>query len=97
MTDTIEDIRARHLIDAGWCGWWSHDRKQQHDDRGTLLAEVDRQRAEIERLSEALRKTACACSSTRECPSPWPSDISGWCQHLNARMALEGKSLERKP
>jgi len=50
--DKIAEIRARHLIDAKWCGWWTHDRWQLHDDLGTALAEVDRQRAEIERLRE---------------------------------------------
>lgn len=57
MTDTIEDIRARHQIDAKWCGWWSHDRKQQHDDRGTLLAEVDRLREEIAAMRRYIDRT----------------------------------------
>ncbi len=50
--DKIAEIRARHLRDDRWCYSPS---PQMHDDRAALLAEVDRQRAEIERLRMALR------------------------------------------
>jgi len=47
MSDTIEDIRARHLIDSQWRGGWAESGTQLHEDRAALLAEVDRQREEI--------------------------------------------------
>jgi len=53
------------------------------------MREIERQRAEIERLRAALRECACACSSIRECESEWAKD--NYCLHLNARKALEGK------
>lgn len=52
MSDKIEEIRARYAgysLNSGNAGW-------ANDDRGWLLAEVDRMREEIERLSEALRE-----------------------------------------
>jgi len=53
------------------------------------VREIEKQRAEIERLREALQESACACSSIRECASEWAKD--GKCPHLIARVALEGK------
>jgi DNA repair ATPase RecN len=47
--DDIAEIRARHLREDRWCYSPS---PQMHTDRATLLAEVDRQRAEIERLQK---------------------------------------------
>lgn len=47
--DKIAEIRARHLRDDRWCYSPS---PQMHDDRATLLAEVDRLRAENERLRD---------------------------------------------
>ena len=87
--DKIAEIRARHLRDDRWRYSPSMMAPQMHDDRATLLDEVDRQRAEIERLREALQESACACSSIRECASEWAKD--GKCPHLIARVALEGK------
>lgn len=52
MSDKINEIRARHSRENRWRYSPS---PQMHDDRATLLAEVDRQRAEIERLHKALR------------------------------------------
>lgn len=52
MTDKIEEIRKRHLRDDilrdGLC-------PGAHDDRTTLLAEVDRLRAETEQLRDILQ------------------------------------------
>ena len=53
------------------------------------VREIEKQRAEIERLREALQESACACSSIRECVSECAKD--GKCPHLIARNALEGK------
>jgi hypothetical protein len=51
MSDNkIEEIRARHSRDDRW----RNTLPQMHEDRATLLAEVDRLRAEIERLRDAL-------------------------------------------
>ena len=41
MTDKIEEIRARHLRDDRWRN------TQSNEDRATLLAEVDRLRADL--------------------------------------------------
>jgi hypothetical protein len=51
--------------------------------------EVNKLRAGIERLREALQESACACSSIRECASTWARQDE--CAHLTARKALEGK------
>lgn len=51
MTDKIEEIRARHSRDDRWRNLPSMICPQAHDDRALLLAEVDRHRAEIERLT----------------------------------------------
>ena len=53
MSDKIEEIRERHTSETGPRRY--ELKAQIHDDRAFLLAEVDRQRAEIERLREALR------------------------------------------
>jgi len=64
MTDKIAEIRARHarhelvgssgsVIDTTGFSW-TIPGLVAHDDRATLLAEVDRQRAEIERLLQAI-------------------------------------------
>lgn len=56
--DKIEEIRARHLREDRWCYSPS---PQMHDDRATLLAEVEKQRAEIERLREVIRTIRARC------------------------------------
>lgn len=53
MSDEIQEIRARHLRDERWRYSPSMICPQMHDDRAFLLAEVDRQRAETERLRAA--------------------------------------------
>ncbi len=52
MNDKIEEIRARY---TGYSLENFGNAHLANEDRGWLLAEVDRQRAEIERLREALR------------------------------------------
>lgn len=69
--------------------WYSVFAEKMVKERDAALAEVDRQRAEIERMREALRFCACACSSIRECVSEGAKD--GKCPHLIARKALEDK------
>lgn len=64
MNDKIAEIRARHLREDRWCYSPS---PQMHTDRATLLAEIERQRAEIERLRAALKPFAAL--------SLWPDDI----------------------
>jgi len=55
MSDKIEQIRARHKAVT----WRIHELPSQiHDDREMLLAEIDRQRTEIERLHQA-HQAAC--------------------------------------
>ena len=54
MSDKIEEIRARHLREDRWCYSPS---PQMHDDRATLLAEVEKLRAENERLYNEDTKT----------------------------------------
>ena len=49
MTDRIEEIRARHKAVNELVEYELPS--QMHDDREMLLAEVDRQRAEIDRLN----------------------------------------------
>lgn len=48
--DKIAEIRARHSRDDRW----RNTLPQMHEDRATLLAEMDRQRADNERLRAAL-------------------------------------------
>jgi len=64
MTDKIAEIRARHNhIEETW---WAPDDpcvNQAHDDRGYLLAEVERQARHIEGLREKIdAERSCACS-----------------------------------
>ena len=65
MTDKVEEIRKRYAFaeenksvirPAGFS--WTIPGWQAHNDRSYLLAEVDRQRAEIERLHQA-HQAAC--------------------------------------
>lgn len=51
--------------------------------------EIEKLRADNERLRANLRECACDCSSIRECVSEWARD--GKCPHADARNALEGK------
>ena len=88
MTDKIKEIRDRVEQDVAK-GPANKEIYLVHKDRAFLLAEVENQRAGIERLREALQESACACSSIRECASEWAKD--GKCPHLIARNALEGK------
>ena len=88
MSDKIEEIRDRVEQDVAK-GPANKEIYLVHKDRAFLLAEVENQRAEIERLREALQESACACSSIRECVSECAKD--GKCPHLIARNALEGK------
>lgn len=55
--DKIAEIRERHARDAEWSGGWAQICPRTHDDRATLLAEVekltrerDEARVEVERL-----------------------------------------------
>ena len=66
MTDKRTEIRARHLLDAREVPprFWN----QEHNDRGTLLAEVDRltrerdeAQAEVDRLREVIRTIRARC------------------------------------
>ena len=88
MSDKIEEIRDRVEQDVAK-GPANKEIYLVHKDRAFLLAEVENQRAENERLREALQESACACSSIRECVSECAKD--GKCPHLIARNALEGK------
>jgi hypothetical protein len=53
------------------------------------VREIEKQRAENERLREALREFACSCSSLGKCESLW--NLDGECRYLTAQRALEGK------
>lgn len=55
MSDQIAEIRARHETDDRWRLTTSMICPGAHDDRATLLAEVDRLRAETEQLRDILR------------------------------------------
>ena len=59
MSDKIAEIRKRtKFVEENKSGirpagfYWTYVGWQAHNDRATLLAEVDRQRAEIERLQK---------------------------------------------
>lgn len=54
MSDKIAEIKERHLHDEHWRNSPSMICPQSHADRATLLAEVDRHRAENERLLQAV-------------------------------------------
>lgn len=47
MTDKIAEIKERHLHDDRWRNGPSMISAQAHDDRATLLAEVERLRADL--------------------------------------------------
>ena len=64
MTDKIEEIRNRHLHDERWRNGPSMLCPQAHDDRATLLAEVERLREDIERLTGKLKLVADALNDT---------------------------------
>ena len=84
-----EDTKTRHAL-KGWVFVCPDGGDEPtHERVAAVVAEVDRMRAENERLRAALRECACACSSIRECESEWAKD--NYCLHLNARKALEGK------
>lgn len=87
MSDKIEQIRARHKAVT----WRIHELPSQiHDDREMLLAEVDRQRTEIERLREALKDMLNGWRYIRETYG----DLAGvgWDRaEQKALSALEGK------
>ena len=65
MTDKINEIRERHLRDEPWRHIPSMICPQAHDDRATLLAEVDRLRAETEQLRDILRRVCVHPSGDR--------------------------------
>ena len=61
MTDTIEEIRARHEDTSG--GWMHgycdiQDGEQAHADRATLLRALDEALAKLERYDDALDEIA---------------------------------------
>lgn len=90
--DKIAEIRKRHLIartEIDQYGAYRFDGytyqgslSQSQEDLDTALAEVDRQRAQIERLREALEYIVNVCPAI---------DPDGDQAHERARKALEGK------
>ncbi len=83
MSDKIDEIRDRHSrrseIDQSGCyrldGFtYMGSLSQSQEDVATLLAEVDRQRAEIERLTRE-RDKAWAALKPFAALSLWPDDI----------------------
>ena len=57
MSDKIAEIRARHSRDDRWRNLPSMICPQAHDDRALLLAEIEKQRADNERLFNEDTKT----------------------------------------
>ena len=88
--DKIAEIKERHFHDERWRNGPSMGFEticpQTHDDRAFLLAEVDRQRAEIERFREALTDIA---NQETTGPSKWQLVVARLCEI--ARETLEGK------
>jgi len=89
MSDTIEDIRARHATTILRADG-SHAAFHAHYDRATLLAEVDRltrerdeARAEVGRLRKKMREIA------EDCESEYPESYK-WIA-WGIRIALEAK------
>ena len=93
MSDTTYQatyaFTARAATPAELAGLFMDPSRPKTEAEHWAVREIERQRAEIERLREALQESACACSSIRECASEWAKD--GKCPHLIARVALEGK------
>lgn len=90
MSDKIAEIRERwaefESLDHQSQVWDAHlYMRRAHNDRATLLAEVERQRAEIEGLREALRRIGMPLNKVAFCRDGHEIAV------LLARNALEGK------
>ena len=91
MTDKINEIRERHLRDEPWRHIPSMICPQAHDDRATLLAEVDRLRAETEQLRDILRRVSVQPDRDRTVKISFFSegDSVSWSVHPQTRWARE--------
>ena len=85
----IERLRADLATQQGCCDGAAAQDAHVRQERAEHKAEVEKLRADNERLRASLRECACTCSSIRECAAEWSKE--SYCQHLNARKALEGK------
>lgn len=89
--DKIAEIRARHLHDERWRNGPSMISPQSHDDRATLLAEVDRLRAETEQLRDILRRVSVQPDRDRTVKISFFSegDSVSWSIHPQTSWARE--------
>jgi hypothetical protein len=93
---TLTEIRARHERDERWHCGPSVIRLQSHEDRAFLLTEIERLRARVEALRDALSATHTWLGAALQCPAfQWDADQKQAAQHDydDARAALK----EAKP